>query len=130
MINQNLLNSVYCSLELKPFYEQKKDEIKKEYEETSNPILGQFLNIIETIIKKLDEFDYQFKSSHFVDIKSILPYFLTNQMNNNYKEKQDIDKLRQEKEQILKELKNYKRNDNNNLPDYVYDDFPSDNKRL
>ena len=40
-INSNLLNSVYCNLVLKPFYIEKRKELKEEYNKTNNEIIKQ-----------------------------------------------------------------------------------------
>ena len=45
LINLNLLNSVYCNLTLKPFYIQKRMELKEEYAKTNNEIIKQIILI-------------------------------------------------------------------------------------
>ena len=132
MINKNLLNNIYCNLELKPFYTQKREDIRKEYESTNNPILGQILTIMNGIVNRLEEFEYQYKALRYVDVKTILPLFLTSQMNNNSdrKVKEDkIEDLREEKKYLEKEIQNYKRS-SKEIEDYVYDEFPIDHKKI
>ena len=92
MINDNLLNSIYCSLVLKPFYVQKKEEL---IENKDNPIIDQMLFTISNIIAKIDEFDKEYRNFESSNMKSLLPLLLTNQMNNNVdKRKQDINDLK------------------------------------
>jgi len=132
MIDKNLLNNIFCNLELRPFYLKKKDEIKKEYELNNNPILGQILSIIDNIINKLDEFEIQYKNLRYVNIKELLPLFLTSQMNNNSKKeekKEVIEDLKNEKKLLEEEIINYNRKEKE-LEDYVYDDFPLDHKKI
>ena len=82
LINKGLLNSIYCNLELKPFYIKKRDEIEEVYVQNKNELLGYFLNIINKIIDKIEFFDEQYKSLKPVDIKPLKELFIINQMNN------------------------------------------------
>lgn len=82
LINEELLNSIYCNLTLKPFYMQKKQELEQEYNATNNPIIGEIIPIIDNILQKISLFNEQYRSSKQVNINEMLPLFLTSQMNN------------------------------------------------
>ena len=43
LINSGLMNPIYCNLELRPFYLEKKQEIEEEYKVTNNQMLSQVL---------------------------------------------------------------------------------------
>ena len=82
LIENNLLNTIYCNLVLKPFYEEKKKELEQEYNLTGNKIIEQIILIIENIINQIDLFKSQYDKGDKVNMHFILPLFLTNQMNN------------------------------------------------
>lgn len=131
LINKNLLNSIYCKLALKPFYIKKRNEIAEEYKTTDNQILRQILSTIDNIIIKIDEFNDKYESSEIVDIKELLPLFLTNQMNNdNQKENESIELLKKKRQILEDEIRSYI----NDKPivdnDYLYDDFPEENRKV
>ena len=89
LINAGLLNSVYCNLVLKPFYEKKRMEIQL-IDNQENKILEQILNSIDEILIKFEEFNTRYRNMELVDIKEILPLFLSNKMSNNALGTEDI----------------------------------------
>lgn len=91
LINQNLLNSIYCNLTLKPFYLKKRNEIMEEYTLTNNQILNEVLFIIENILRKIEYFTVQYNNSKEVDIKELLPLFLINQMSNTNQKENEVE---------------------------------------
>lgn len=133
LINNNLLNSVYCNLELKPFYVQKKQELLQEYN-SANTIIVQILSVIDSIIEKINTFDQEYRNFQMVDIKSLLPLFLTNQMSNTSQKKssgsEDINDLKIKK-QILQQLINdYNEKQRNNDVDYLEDDSYVEHRKV
>jgi len=126
-INKNLLNSVYFNLTLKPFYTEKKQELENEYSLTNNEIIGNIINIIDGIINKIEVFVEQYKNGESVDTDSLIPLFLTTQMNNNSKnvKKDEIDELKTQKLILENQIKNYNKTISNS-EDYLYDDFPEE----
>ena len=104
LINKNLLNVIYCNLELKPFYKKKKIDIENEYKITKNSILEQVSSVIDEILLKFDLLDDQYRKSEFTDMKSLLPLFLINQMNNSNQDKDSMMKLIEQKESLEKEI--------------------------
>lgn len=133
LINSNLLNSVYCNLTLKPFYVEKRKELKEEYDQTKNEIIKQIILIINDIINEIDLFNYQYVNYKKPNISSLLSLFLITKMN-NVKQKENkaierksenIDKLKNEKQILQDQINNYNR-DIKEIEDYVYDDFPEE----
>ena len=129
LINKNLLNSIYCSLVLKPFYTKKRVELENEYNASNNQMIKQILSVIDSILFKIEEFKSLYENSKSVDIKELLPLFLSNQMSNdNQKENKDSLELLKEKKRILEDkIRLYARENPIEYPDYVYDDFPEEN---
>ena len=76
LVNRNLLTSIYCKFELKPFYSKKKEELERELQSSNNPILGSMLSAIDNIIDKLDVFISQYEKSETIDFKTLLPLLL------------------------------------------------------
>lgn len=131
LINKNLLNSIYCTLTLKPFYIEKREVLNKEYESTNNEILGQVLSSIDQILNKIEYFNNQYIKFQNIPISDLLPLFLINKMNNSSK-KEDItlndeklNKLNIKKAILNEKLYKYRMMNSNHLQDYVYDDFPN-----
>ena len=83
LINSGLLNSIYCSQVLKPFYDEKSKIISITYKNTNNELLGQVLNIIDDIIKKLDELYASYRDMKNTDMNELVPLFLVNKMGYN-----------------------------------------------
>lgn len=102
LIKSNLLNVIYCNLELKPFYLNKKEELVHEYEITNNEIIKQVLDIINNIIAEIDAVSEKYNSGESVDISYLSSLFLINQMRNSEfeTEKKDDDKKELETSQI------------------------------
>ena len=129
-----LLNSIYCNLELKPFYEKKKEELELEYKETNNVILGEFIKIIDNIIKKIESFNEAYNNSIKINIKSLLPYFFTYQLNQKMTEDNlnndlnDLEKLEIKKQMLQSEISDYRVNQD--LSDDILDDFDEEVKPL
>ena len=131
LINSKLLNSIYCNLTLKPFYVEKKNQLKTEYDLNNNAIIGQILTLVDNIINQIDLLNSQYKNNMSVDIESLLPLFLTTQMSNtsrvekNVSRNVEINRLQLEKKFLENEIKNHREN-LDNIEDYVYDDFPDE----
>lgn len=131
LIKDNLLNVIYCNLELKPFYIEKKKELEEEYIKTGNVIIGDTLGIIKSIVDKLEEFNNFYKESKFIDFKLLLPLFLTNQMNNSLQSQNtsDVNRLDIRRQIIEDEIRKYSA-EKNFQDDYLYDDFPEEHKKV
>ena len=124
LINKNLLNSIYCNLVLKPFYENKKKELEQEYILTENKIIGQIIIIIQNIINQIYLFNSEYNNSQKSNINLLLPLFLTNQMNNtNNLENAAFSMDNKISNKPLTVLKS-------NTEDYLYDDFPEEVIRI
>lgn len=93
-IDNNLLNSIYCDLSLKPFYTKKRNELEIEYKSNRNIILGQVLILIDNIINQIDLLNEEYKKLNSVDIKTLMPLFLINQMNNISQKEEINSKIR------------------------------------
>lgn len=135
LMNSNLLNSVYCNLTLKPFYVQKIVKLKDEYNKTNNEKLKQIILKINDIIDKIELFNYQYLNYKTPNINSLLPLFLITRKNNIIKEENkyneihnQIDKLQSSKRILQNHVRNYDSVDV--VPDYVYDDFPEEIRRV
>lgn len=124
LIDEKLLNSIYCNLVLKPFYEQKKEELQKEYNLTQNKIIGQIIIIIENIINQINLFNDQYNKSQQINLESLLPLFLTNQMNNTNCMENSVFNKNEKKENDIN------RNAAINEYDYTYEDFPEEIRRI
>lgn len=124
LINKNLLNSIYCNLVLKPFYEEKKKELEQEYSLTENKIIGQIIMIMGNIINRIDLFNDQYNKSEKVNVCLILPLFLTNQMNNTNNLETSIFSI--DNKVFAKPLTVVK----SDTEDYLYDDFPEEVIRI
>lgn len=99
LINAGLLNSIYCNLTLKPFYEKKREELERLFGSADNKILQQILNIIDAILAKLNDFDVRYRNMESADIKELIPLFLVSKMGNNVfsstdEEKEEISSYR------------------------------------
>lgn len=133
LINSKLLNSIYCKYILQPFYLAKKRDLEEEFLLTQNKIIGYILEVIEPIILQIELFNDQFRTGEKVDISTLLPLFLTNQMSNSTtKEEEKNNPIREEitglqiKKQLLEsQLRNFDRTDSSN-EEYIYDDFPEE----
>ena len=131
LINSKLLNSIYCNLTLKPFYVEKKNQLKTEYDLNNNAIIGQILTLVDNIINQIDLLNSQYKKNMTVDIKSLLPLFITTQMSNTSRieksvsRNEEINRLQLEKEILENQIKNYSES-STEIQDYVYDDFPNE----
>ena len=131
LINSKLLNSIYCNLTLKPFYTEKKNQLEFENNLNDNTIISEMLILVTNIINQIDILNTQYKNNKSVDIESLLPLFLTTQMSNASKiekkvsRNEEINRLQLEKQILENEIRNYgKKNDD--IEDYVYDDFPNE----
>lgn len=133
LINLKFLNSVYCKLTLKPFYMAKKNELEQEYNLTGNKIIEQVIPILGEIINKINLLEEAYNNGEDVDINSLMPLFLSVQMNNVLPKKENnlitqSDKLEIRKQVLENQVMSYDRN-SLNIEDYVYDDFPEEVKR-
>lgn len=136
LINNNLLNSIYCNLALKPFYLDKKEVLEQEYYSNNNVIIGQVLSIIDNIVKRIEGINEDYNNLKEVDIKVLLPLFLTNQMNNTTRKtevvnsNENIDRLQIRKQILENQIGNFPKNEILNFDDYLYEDFPEEQKRI
>lgn len=136
LINSNLLNSIYCNLTLKPFYIQKKEKLEEEYNKTNNEIIKQIILIIDNIIDKIELFNYKYVNYQKPNINSLLTFFLTTKMNNildkedkNNENQNEIDKVHIRKQILESQIENIDRTLEYE-PDYVYEDFPQEVRRI
>ena len=136
LINSNLLNSIYCNLTLKPFYIQKKEKLEEEYNKTNNEIIKQIILIIDNIIDKIELFNYKYVNYQKPNINSLLTFFLTTKMNNildkedkNNENQNEIDKVHIRKQILEIQIENIDRTLEYE-PDYVYEDFPQEVRRI
>ncbi len=87
LINENLLNIVYCNLELRPFYLKKLQELNEQYNSVYDvefkKIIRILIGFVEQIIKKLDSLNEQYKNLNIVDIKSLVPSFILSRSKSN-----------------------------------------------
>ena len=83
--NRKLLNPIYLNIELKPFYENKKQELEEELKNSNNPLLFNILNIINNILSKIEDIDNSYRSGKEFNISDLVTQFLQSQMNNENK---------------------------------------------
>lgn len=133
LIDKGLLNSVYCNLTLKPFYQKKKQILEKEIGLNNNELIKQIIMIINDIIIEIDSLNYKYVNYQKPNINNLLPLFLTSKMNNTtYHEKNtNINKTDEKeqlrnKKQILEQIISNCYNIDKDIPDYVYEDFPEE----
>lgn len=117
LINKNLLNSIYCYHELKPYYLNKREELISN-PNSENKIISGIVESINLILRKIEEFNAKFRNNEPYNIKELLPLFLTTQMGVKEKTNEKMDNLKL-KEQVLNSL-----TQKNEMDDYLYDDFP------
>ncbi len=134
LINAKLLNSVYCKLTLKPFYIEKKKQLEQEYNLKNNKIIEQVIPILEVIINKIDLLEEAYNNGENVDINSLIPLFLSVQMNNMLPKKENdiitpYDRLDIKRQVLENQINNYERNESYS-EDYIYDDFPEEVVRV
>ena len=132
---ENLLNIYYLD-NLKEFYLDKKNELEKELELSNNTLIKSFLNMIQNIISQIDIVTDDYKSGKNININSVIKLFLSNQMNNNFNytnvdeqsESSNIPAL-QAKIAVLQALRKDLESTKNKVDDdYLYDDFPDNQK--
>lgn len=123
-INDNLLNAIYCDYAIKVFYLLKRKKLKEEYSLNKNDSILKIINSINIILKKVDEIGNQYRSGVNVDMSTLIPLFLINQIDNqnNFSK---IDKLNIQS-QVLKSIS--RKISSTKSLDYTYDDFPHDYK--
>lgn len=133
LIEKNLLNIYYFEAELLPFYTKKVKELTYEYNLTNNSILGEIIQILNNIIKRIEELGNAYRSGLVIDTTTLVPLFLTSNFNNNIKKENtdDLQKLYIRK-QVLNAIKDHYSLKNNKKTDddYLYDDFPEEVKRI
>lgn len=85
LAQKGLLNIYYLDGKdgIKKFYEIKKAELEEELSLNQNPILSNFLSIINDILAKIDEMSSDYRNGKEVDILSLTTMFLANQMDNS-----------------------------------------------
>ena len=131
LINSKLLNSIYFKLDLKPFYLEKKKEVKQEYFLTKNEY-DKFIDIIDSIIEQIELLNEQFNAGQSIDINSLIPFFLTSRMKNVYRmpeEISEINELQIRKQLLQNQIRNFDKNATGN-DDYLYEDFPEEIRKV
>ena len=85
LAQKGLLNIYYLDGKdgIKKFYEIKKAELEEELSLNQNPILSNFLSIINDILAKIDKMSSDYRNGKEVDILSLTTMFLANQMDNS-----------------------------------------------
>lgn len=104
-INSGLLNSIYCNLELKPFYLEIEDQLNTNSTEITKPII----EAIKEIINKIDELNDLYSKGYKTDMKELIPLFLTNKMNKKEKKNSTsakIEVLKSFKDMYISSIKN------------------------
>lgn len=104
-INSGLLNSIYCNLELKPFYLEIEGQLNTNSTEITKPII----EAIKEIIQKIDEFNDLYSKGYKTDMKELIPLFLTNKMNKKEKKSSTsakIEVLKSFKDMYISSIKN------------------------
>ena len=127
LLDKNLLNAIYCGFSLKPFYLKKKEELEIEYNLTHNNMLAEMLTVINGIVFKIEKLEEEYKESKSVNIKSLLPFFLTSKMNNSNQDIKRVDVLKMQRDVLKREMNKIKPVE---IEDYAYDDFPEDYKKV
>lgn len=131
LAQKGLLNIYYLDGKdgIKEFYEMKKSELKEELSLNKNPILSNFLSIINDILAKIDQMSSDHRNGKEVDILSLTTLFLANQMDNSLVLSNDkestmdkIDLLNLRK-QVLNSIKDVYANQEKTCDDSYLDDF-------
>lgn len=114
LAKQQFLNIYYLNGKdgLKQFYEKKRIELENECKISNNVIIKNFLEVINNIIFKIEKLTKDYKEGKTIDINSLIPLFLYNQMNNNIEQnfkKEELELIRQQvRNQIEKDRSSYK----------------------
>ena len=80
-LDYNLLNVYYLS-ELKEFYMNKYNELSEELKNQENPLINSIINVIGTMISKLDLIINTHNEGKDVDLNILENYFLTSILKN------------------------------------------------
>lgn len=115
-INSGLLNSIYCNLELKSFYQEIETQLSTNSTEITKPII----EAIKEIINKINEFNDLYSQGSKTDMKELIPLFLTSKMNKKEKKSNTsakIEVLKSFKDMYISSIKN---------PDDIYGELPEE----
>lgn len=106
LAKQHFLNIYYLNGKdgLRQFYESKKIELENECSVSNNIIIKNFLEVVNNIILKIDELTKNYKEGKVIDINSLIPLFLYNQMNNNIEQSLDKEELVLIRQQVRNQL--------------------------
>lgn len=126
MLDAKLLNVYYLS-ELRKFYYERQVIISDEYKLTLNPIMKSIWIELNNMVEKLNFIESEYKKEKRVNINELKNYFLINRLNNNIDIPIELRKDSENKKSIY-ELRN--KVENENLEDYIDDDFYYDNQKV
>lgn len=132
MINSNLLNTIYCKCTLKPFYAEKIKILENEYIVSKNKLIEQIIIIFKNIISQIEIIEERYQNNKKIDVKSLLPLFLTTQMYTTQTKKEtgdsnlnlELSRLQIRKRILENKIKSYNRQKKPIYDDYLYEDFP------
>ena len=129
LIENNLLNIYYFEAELDPFYIKKLEELTYEYNLTNSKFIGLVKEEVSAILLKLEELENAYRAGKEINIKSLIPLFLTNKFINNVvkEDNNDLKNLKIRKE-VLQSIKSGIKKENIQ-DDYLYDDFPEEQEK-
>lgn len=123
LIDKKLMNIYYLNKSDGPltFYQNKKNQLKIEYDESRNEIIKNFLLSIDNIINKINTLTNDYRTGKQIDFNELKTMFIVNQMNNKSDDKNnDINLTRQK---VLDSLnQSIKKESQENNP-YMFDDF-------
>ena len=131
-INSNLLNNIYCKCTLKPFYAEKIKILENEYIVSKNKLIEQIIIIFKNIISQIEIIEERYQNNKKIDVKSLLPLFLTTQMYTTQTKKEtgdsnlnlELSRLQIRKKILENKIKSYNRQKKQIYDDYLYEDFP------
>lgn len=126
MLDSKLLNVYYLS-ELRKFYYERQVIVSYEYKLTLNPIMKSIWTVLNNMVEKLDFIENEYKNGKRININELKNYFLINKLNNNIDVPLELRKENGNKKNIY-ELRNKVVNEN--LEDYVDDDFYYENSKV
>lgn len=127
-IQNNLLNIYYVKIELKKFYNEKLEKLRYEYNQTGNKLIEQIMTEIGVIVNKISELELEYNNGNQIDLKTLIPLFLLNKLNNTSKQERinDFNISRPEiRKQVLFALRDYhnQKNENDIQDEDICDEF-------
>lgn len=123
LIDKKLMNIYYLNKSDGPltFYQNKKNQLKIEYDESRNEIIKNFLLTIDNIINEINILINTYRTGKQVDFNNLKTMFIVNQMNNKSDDKSnDINLTRQKVLDSLNQSIKKEQEENNS---YMFDDF-------